>query len=63
MAKKTVEKRAKAPNKIRVAGVVYEKLPDKIRVEGKVYELVKTAAKQPKAKTVKKTVAAPAKKK
>lgn len=52
--KKTASK--KPPMKIRVGGVVYEKLPRKIRVDGKLYEMVepkttqKTAAKKPEAK-------------
>lgn len=64
----TVEqKKAKtvAPKKIRVAGVVYEKLPRKIRVNGKVYEMVEpktAAAKKPAAKAEAKKPAAKAKK-
>ena len=37
-SKKSIKKVA-SPNKIKVAGVIYEKVPPQIKFEGKIYNL------------------------
>lgn len=39
---KTTAKTKITPQKIKVAGVLYEKVPEKIKVGGKIYTLVAT---------------------